>query len=311
MGNLTNPKLLSCIKAFKNSIGKIKKHEVHTKEGNIREITFKINSLIGRGTFGLVSLIETDNGIEALKTVYQKNIYYNRELDILLDIDHPNIIRINSYFYTEKNQTGHFLNMCLEYMPTCLQDLVKNKNIETSTIKKLYKQAMSGLNYLHELRICHRDIKPANILLNNNMVLKICDFGSAKYLVDGMDNISYICSRYYRAPENLLNDTNYTTKIDIWAMALVFCEFRVEQPLFCGNSSKDMLDIILRTIEVPKNIAKKYNLIVDQPSVPSEFKNYLYSLFYDRDIVAVIYKSLKVDPEKRISAEEVLRSKYL
>lgn len=63
---------------------------------------------------------------------------------------------------------------------------------------------------------CHRDIKPQNLLVNiNTHALKLCDFGSAKTLVRGEPNISYICSRYYRAPELIFGATDYTCAIDV------------------------------------------------------------------------------------------------
>ena len=57
--------------------------------------------------------------------------------------------------------------------------------------------------------VCHRDIKPQNLLLNPpSGILKLCDFGSAKILIEGEPNVSYICSRYYRAPELIFGATN-------------------------------------------------------------------------------------------------------
>lgn len=80
---------------------------------------------------------------------------------------------------------------------------------------KLYMyQLLRSLAYIHSVGICHRDIKPQNLLLNPATgVLKLCDFGSAKILVAGEPNVSYICSRYYRAPELIFGATNYTTNI--------------------------------------------------------------------------------------------------
>lgn len=75
-------------------------------------------------------------------------------------------------------------------------------------------QLFRSLAYIHSLGICHRDIKPQNLLLDpESAVLKLCDFGSAKQLLQGEPNVSYICSRYYRAPELIFGAINYTTKI--------------------------------------------------------------------------------------------------
>ena len=83
-----------------------------------------------------------------------------------------------------------------------------------SYIRLYMYQLLRSLNYIHALGICHRDIKPQNLLLNPQTgILKLCDFGSAKILVAGEPNVSYICSRYYRAPELIFGATNYTTNI--------------------------------------------------------------------------------------------------
>ncbi|EYU35064.1 hypothetical protein MIMGU_mgv1a020168mg, partial [Erythranthe guttata] len=78
--------------------------------------------------------------------------------------------------------------------------------------------------------ICQRDIKPQSLLVNpHTHQLKICDFGSAKVLVLGEPNISYICSRYYRAPELIFGATEYTTAIDLWSASCVMAELLMGQ----------------------------------------------------------------------------------
>lgn len=81
---------------------------------------------------------------------------------------------------------------------------------------------MRSLGYIHSLGICHRDIKPQNLLLHpESGVLKLCDFGSAKHLVKGEPNVSYICSRYYRAPELIFGAIDYTTKIGMYTLLFI------------------------------------------------------------------------------------------
>jgi glycogen synthase kinase 3 beta len=137
---------------------------------------------------------------------------------------------------------------------------------------KLYiYQLFRSLAYIHSQGICHRDIKPQNLLLDPNTgVLKLCDFGSAKILVENEPNVSYICSRYYRAPELIFGATNYTTKIgkkhgvryriltdctdavkDVWSTGCVMAELMLGQPLFPGESGIDQLVEIIKVLGTP------------------------------------------------------------
>lgn len=107
----------------------------------------------------------------------------------------------------------------LEYIPETVYRASRYFNKMKTTMPilevKLYiYQLFRSLAYIHSQGICHRDIKPQNLLLDpNSGILKLCDFGSAKILVENEPNVSYICSRYYRAPELIFGATNYTTKI--------------------------------------------------------------------------------------------------
>jgi glycogen synthase kinase 3 beta len=134
---------------------------------------------------------------------------------------------------------------------------------------KLYiYQLFRSLAYIHSQGICHRDIKPQNLLLDPaSGVLKLCDFGSAKILVENEPNVSYICSRYYRAPELIFGATNYTTKIgvfqspfptmtlltppDVWSTGCVMAELMLGQPLFPGESGIDQLVEIIKILGTP------------------------------------------------------------
>jgi len=97
------------------------------------------------------------------------------------------------------------------------------------------KQILTGMAYVHDQNISHRDLKPENILMNDKGVVKICDFGSAKILDEKL-NTPYIVSRYYRAPELILACSDYTEKIDIWAIGCIFTEFMTLRPLFPGKT---------------------------------------------------------------------------
>ena len=143
--------------------------------------------------------------------------------------------------------------------------------------------SLRSLAYIHSNGICHRDIKPQvielmrfyilntinwtsphqNLLLDpESGILKLCDFGSAKHLVRGEPNVSYICSRYYRslvnwscpqspksrnwpnffrAPELIFGATDYTTNIDVWSAGCVFAELMLGQVKARANQPQEKI----------------------------------------------------------------------
>ena len=111
--------------------------------------------------------------------------------------------------------------------------------------------------------ICHRDIKPSNILIDEENA-KFCDFGSAKVLAVGHKNISYICSRYYRAPELLLGASYYSTQVDIWSLGCVIAEMLMNRALFEGSNANGMFTKIIRTIGSPTLDDLKSMMIEDE-----------------------------------------------
>jgi len=111
---------------------------------------------------------------------------------------------------------------------------------------------LRSIAYIHALGICHRDIKPQNVLVDTSThTLKLCDFGSAKQLIPGEVNVAYICSRYYRAPELIFGNPNYTTQIDVWSVGCVIAELMLGQPIFPGESGVDQLVEIIKVLGTP------------------------------------------------------------
>ena len=100
-------------------------------------------------------------------------------------------------------------------------------------------------------------MKPENILLNSKGVVKVCDFGSAKFLDDKL-NTPYIVSRYYRAPELILACSDYSEKIDVWAIGCIFAEFMTLRPMFPGKTEGSQLIEQIAILGLPsKEVMKK------------------------------------------------------
>ncbi|KAL0006399.1 hypothetical protein SO802_013960 [Lithocarpus litseifolius] len=125
---------------------------------------------------------------------------------------------------------------------------------------KHYSMIFRAMSYIHRcIGVCHQDIKPQNPLVNPlTHQVKLCDFGSVKVLVKGEPNISYICSRYYRAPELVFGATEYTTAIDIWSAGCVLTVLLLGQPLFPGESGVDQLVEIIKVLGTPTREEIKY-----------------------------------------------------
>jgi len=177
------------------------------KTGDTRDISYTNCKVIGNGSFGvvfqakLVSESEKSGDDIAIKKVLQDKRFKNRELQIMRLVSHPNVVDLKAFFYSNGDKKDEvYLNLVLEYVPETVyrasRHYAKLKQPMPMLQIKLYMyQLLRSLAYIHSVGICHRDIKPQNLLLNPATgVLKLCDFGSAKILVAGEPNVSYICS---------------------------------------------------------------------------------------------------------------------
>lgn len=249
-----------------------------TNDENNKEMnyTYTATQIIGSGSFGVVyqATVSETTEVVAIKKVYQDKRYKNRELSIMKELNHSNVIKLRHYFYTPgDNPDEVFLNCVMDYIPDTLSRLVrqysKSKTQFPRIVVKLYSfQLLKALNYIHTMGICHRDIKPQNVLVDpNTHMLKLCDFGSAKKLIKGEPNISYICSRYYRAPELIFGATDYTTQVDVWSTGCVIAEMILGCPIFPGESASDQLVEIIKILGTPNK-----NQILAMNSEATEFK---------------------------------------
>uniref|UniRef100_A0A0B6Z4C1 Protein kinase domain-containing protein n=1 Tax=Arion vulgaris TaxID=1028688 RepID=A0A0B6Z4C1_9EUPU len=225
-----------------------------------QEVSYTDAKVIGNGSFGVVyqaRLLETGE-LVAIKKVLQDKRFKNRELQIMRKLEHQNIVKLKYFFYSSGEKKDEvFLNLVLEYVPETVYRVARHYSKSKQTIPiifiKLYMyQLFRSLAYIHSQGVCHRDIKPQNLLLDPETgILKLCDFGSAKVLIRGEPNVSYICSRYYRAPELIFGATDYTCQIDVWSAGCVLAELMLGQPIFPGDSGVDQLVEIIKVLGTP------------------------------------------------------------
>mmetsp|Transcript_31206 Transcript_31206/g.36764 ORF Transcript_31206/g.36764 Transcript_31206/m.36764 type:complete len:375 (+) Transcript_31206:93-1217(+) len=228
-------------------------------------ISYNAERIIGNGSFGVVfqATVEGTGEVVAIKKVLQDKRFKNRELQIMRQLvkegRHPNIVHLQHCFYSSGTKPEElYLNLVLEFVPETVYSVARQwqkskQSLPILQVKLYVYQLCRALCQIHSFGICHRDIKPQNLLLDPTAhVVKLCDFGSAKILVPGEPNVSYICSRYYRAPELIFGSTDYACAIDVWSSGCVAAELLLGAPLFPGDSGVDQLVEIIKVLGTPK-----------------------------------------------------------
>uniref|UniRef100_A0A7N0V646 cyclin-dependent kinase n=1 Tax=Kalanchoe fedtschenkoi TaxID=63787 RepID=A0A7N0V646_KALFE len=279
---------------------------------------YKMIKEVGDGTFGCVwrALNKETGEIVAIKKMKKK--YYSweecvnlREVKSLRKMNHPNIVKLK-----EVIRENDILYFVFEYMECNLYQLMKGRGkLFTETeVKNWCFQVFQGLAYMHKRGYFHRDLKPENILVTKN-VLKIADLGLARETVSGPPYTEYVSTRWYRAPEVLLQSTVYSSAVDIWAMGAIMAELLTMKPLFPGANEADEIHKICSVIGTPDmdswpdgvHLAKGINFEFPQCDAVN-----LSTLIPSASREAVSFiKSLCVwDPCKRPSAAEALQHPF-
>ncbi|KAH7315022.1 hypothetical protein KP509_21G030800 [Ceratopteris richardii] len=278
-------------------------------------VSYLAERIVGTGSFGVVfqaKCLETGETL-AIKKVLQDKRYKNRELQIMHMLDHPNVVTLKHCFYSNTEQGELYLNLVMEYVHETVYRISKhytraNQRMPLIYVKLYTYQICRALAYIHNaLGISHRDIKPQNLLVNpHTHQLKLCDFGSAKMLVNGEQNIAYICSRYYRAPELIFGAVHYTTAIDIWSLGCVMAELLLGQPLFPGDNSVDQLVEIIKVLGTPtREEIKCMNPSYTDHKFPQIKAHPWHKIFSKRvppDAVDLISRLLQYSPNLRCTA---------
>ncbi|SCU85418.1 LADA_0D07382g1_1 [Lachancea dasiensis] len=285
-------------------------------------ISYPATEVVGHGSFGVVfttQVRETGDRV-AIKKVLQDRRFKNRELEIMKQLKHPQVVDLKYYFYETDPQGEVYLNLILEFMPQSLYQRLRHfvtqrTNMPRIEIKLYIYQLAKCLNYLHtHAKVCHRDIKPQNLLVDpETYALKLCDFGSAKQLKPSEPNVSYICSRYYRAPELIFGATNYTVQIDIWSSGCVMAELILGQPMFPGESGIDQLVEIIKILGTPtKQEICSMNSNYMEHKFPQIRPIPLAKVFKREDEQTIQFLSdvLRYDPMERFTALQCLCSPY-
>ncbi|KAG4386300.1 hypothetical protein AAZX31_11G021600 [Glycine max] len=178
-------------------------------------------------------------------------------------------------------------------------------------------QLLRGLKYVHSANILHRDLKPSNLLLNANCDLKIADFGLARTTSETDFMTVYVVARWYRAPELLLNCSEYTSAIDVWSVGCIFGEIMTREPLFPGKDYVHQLRLITELLGSPVDASLGFLQSENAKRYVRQLPQYRKQNFSARfpnmssEALDLLEKMLIFDPIKRITVDEALCHPYL
>jgi CTD kinase subunit alpha len=281
-------------------------------------------SVIGSGTYGKVfkgQHVYTKK-LVALKRIRMEGerdgfpVTAMREIKLLQSLRHTNIVQLHEVMI-EKNECY----MVFEYLSHDLTGLLNHPSykLDAAQKKHLSKQLFEGLDYLHKRGVLHRDIKAANILVSNEGIMKLADFGLARFYAKRhqLDYTNRVITIWYRSPELLLGETQYGAAVDIWSAACVMVEIFTRHAIFPGDGGEiSQLDKIYSILGTPNR--KEWPGLVDTPWFellrPSYRKPNVFAKKYRERVPAAAFDLLsemfQYDPVKRPSAADVLEHAY-
>ncbi|KAL4883118.1 Serine/threonine-protein kinase bur1 [Aspergillus karnatakaensis] len=301
---------------------------------------FEFLGKLGEGTFGEVykARAKKDGTIVALKKILMHNerdgfpITALREIKLLKMLSHTNIMRLREMAVERSKGEGRkkpSMYMVFPYMAHDLSGLLENPAVHftEAQIKCYMKQLLEGLMYLHGNSILHRDMKAANLLISNEGILQIADFGLARPFDEPppqagkgggeakRDYTTLVVTRWYRPPELLLQLRRYTSAIDMWGVGCVFGEMFKGKPILAGNTDLNQAQLIFSLVGTPSE-----ENMPGWSSLPGceGVKNFgnrpgnLAEVFKNQSPVAIslLTELLKLDWRKRVNAIDALKHPY-
>uniref|UniRef100_A0A8B9FJS4 Cyclin dependent kinase 18 n=1 Tax=Amazona collaria TaxID=241587 RepID=A0A8B9FJS4_9PSIT len=164
-----------------------------------------------------------------------------REVSLLKNLKHANIVTLHDIIHTERS-----LTLVFEYLDNDLKQYLDN----CGNLMSIFMfQLLRGLAYCHGRKILHRDLKPQNLLINERGELKLADFGLARAKsVPTKTYSNEVVTLWYRPPDVLLGSTEYSTPIDMWGVGCIHYEMVTGRPMFPGSTVKEELHLIFRLL---------------------------------------------------------------
>ncbi|XP_067832246.1 cyclin-dependent kinase 17-like isoform X2 [Heptranchias perlo] len=236
-----------------------------------------------------------------------------REVSLLKDLKHANIVTLHDIIHTEKS-----LTLVFEYLDKDLKQYLEDCGniINIHNVKLFLFQLLRGLAYCHHRKVLHRDLKPQNLLINEKGELKLADFGLARAKsVPTKTYSNEVVTLWYRPPDVLLGSTEYSTQIDMWGVGCIFYEMATGRPLFPGSTVEEELHFIFRVLGTPTEETWP-GILANE-----EFRSYNYPKYrpeplvnhaprLDTEGLDLLSKLLQFEGKKRISAQEAMKQPH-
>ncbi|KAK8820908.1 hypothetical protein WA556_005222 [Blastocystis sp. ATCC 50177/Nand II] len=287
---------------------------------------------IGNGNYGIVcsALDAVTNQMVAIKvSLYNpEDMKYNlriirevRYLRFFKDCEQVlDIVDFYCYPYTPSIHILSTADPLFTYTITPLYDydlgvVIDAKNyLSLDQIRLITYQVLLALRYIHSAGFIHRDIKPGNILLTPSADVAICDFGLARS--DTTQLTDYVVTRDYRAPELLVGNSTYNSKVDMWSLGVTLAEMFHGSSLFLTGSTSQQLDRALSFLGIP---AEEDLAMVENEAVRARIRGRRVqrrpllqelSRAIPADAADLLLSLLQFNPEKRLSANEALHHRF-
>ncbi|XP_065189214.1 cyclin-dependent kinase 1-like [Sycon ciliatum] len=235
-----------------------------------------------------------------------------REISILKELRHPNIVDLKEVIHQDTK-----LYLIFEFLNTDLKNFLDKHDgdLPTQLVKSYLYQICLGIVYCHSHRVLHRDLKPQNLLVGNNGVIKLADFGLARAFGIPVRIYTHeVVTLWYRAPEILLGSQRYACPMDVWSIGTIFAELVQKRPIFHGDSEIDQLFRIFRTLGTATD--DTWPGVTKLPDYKPTFPRWKAQPFskivpsLKTEGVDLLQRMLQYDPARRISAKQALNHSY-
>jgi len=260
---------------------------------DIRNHFVLMDRVLGMGNYSTVYLGVSSRTKErvAIKRVRKdlcKQNNLENEINILLQIDHPNVVKLFAIF---ENEDYVFLVMELVTGGELFDRIVEKERYSEKDALGVMRQLLAGISYLHSKGIAHRDLKPENVLLENGddgAVIKIADFGLSRVYTEESIMLTSCGTAGYIAPE-ILKTLPYQNEVDMWSVGVIMYILLCGYPPFYDENDAQLFEKIM---QCRYEFHEQY-----WEHISNEAKELIRGL-------------LKVDPKERLSAEEALKSPW-